>query len=308
MTAAGAAAAALSARHFLWLGLATWQGFALFRNLPAWSCRQLQVSVGAPQPGDEELRDDDARVARLRSLLGAVGADLSKVSAVRVRVTDRPHVVATGISVEGSAPLPALTVTVSRALVDDLLDDERADLTAQLRAAALTGHMPLTAAQSNAIVAPALLHLSLAQHAAGQLQHTLMIVLPPIFGLALRRRFPGAHDRSILVSNVAYTLCAFTVEQAWFPRTRLRRSIDAFGPAYVDAAIEAAELQRAANRHTRAELLRAAKSDLWRERVPARFQAMLYSRNGNYWGDFGLRTTTMLRLLNNSKAKTAESK
>ncbi len=292
----------LSARHFMWVGLASWQAYALYKDMPAASWRQQRVGPVEVLASDEEVAGDDARVARLRSLLGAVGADLTQVSELRLRVTERQNVVATNYRVD--AP-HSLLVTVSRTYVDQLVDDEHADFAAQLRTAALTGRAPMTVAQSNAALAPPLQHFALRQHAAGQLQHTLMLALPPVFGLLLRRRFPAAHDQSILISNLSYLLCMLTVEQAWFPRVRIRRCISTLGPAYVDAALEAAELERAVNRHTRAELLRTAKAERWSERVPARFRAMLYTRNGNYWGDFGLRTTTAIRWLNESKAKAA---
>jgi hypothetical protein len=297
----------LSLRHFLWLGAAAFQTLMLYKNEAPFSMRRQIVTPVPESPNDEVLPSTDARTAQLRSLLTALMAGAGggqQLTDFTVRVTDRADVAATDFKPDKSS---AVQLTLSRSLAHPLDDSVDVDFGEQLRTAALTGKVALTTAQCNAAVAPTLARYALAHHRIAQLQCTLVLVIPPIFGLLLQRRYPLAHAHSVFIANLAFLFCAATVEQGWLPRVRQQFLARTLGPDYVATAMQLAELERAVNLHQRAMLLKAAKGPFWNARVASRFQAMAYSPKGDYLGDFGLRTTSVLRLLKRAQETTGSA-
>lgn len=252
---------------------------------------------------DEAVSASDERTTRVRELLTAVGVDMSKVTQLAVFATVRENVAA--VQPTDGAARKELRVTVSKALLTpptsaDVPFDE------QLRTAARTGDVALNLGQSNAVLVPAFLRHALQHHVVAQLQLSLLLIGPPVLSLLLRRRFPSAHEQSLMVANFAYLGGVITVDQAWLPRVRDLYASNNLGLAYINAALEAAELDRAANRQRHAQLVEASRSTDWNTRVGARFASIMFSHTGNYLGDFGFRTTTRIKWLIEAKQKAIE--
>jgi hypothetical protein len=289
----------LKLRHFLWLSFGALQCYSLYKDESGLSFRRITMSRVPSRPSDETLADDDARTVRMRALLNAVGVDMSKVTKLDVVATDLANVAS--VHATDGAARAQVRVTVSRPLLQPSSDD--VSFEDQLRNAARTGDVALNTAQSNAVLAPAFERYAANHQIVGQMQLSLLLVLLPVCALLLRRRFPSAHEHSLLIANVAYLGGLLTVEQSWLPRVRAHACMSKLGPSYVNAALEAAEIERAANRQRHAQLVAAVRSTDWNERVTARFMSIFFSRSGNYLGDFGFSTTTQIEWLAERKAK-----
>lgn len=289
----------LKLRHFLWVSFGVLQCYSLYKDESGLSFRRITTSRVPSKPTDETLADDDARTVRMRALLSAVGVDTSKVTKLDVVATDLANVAS--VHATDGAARAQLRVTVSRPLLQPTADD--VSFEDQLRNAARTGDVALNLAQSNAVLAPAFLRHAENHQIVGQMQLSLLLVLLPITALLLRRRFPSAHDHSLLIANVAYLGGLLTVEQSWLPRVRAYACMSRLGPSYVNAALEAAEIERAANRQRHAQLIAASRSTDWNTRVSARFMSFLFTRSGNYVGDVGFSTTKQIEWLSERKAK-----
>lgn len=303
MTAA-AAKQVLKFRHFLWFSLASFHLYTLAIDRSGLSFRRVTSSPVPEDKRDEAVPASDQRAVRVRALLTAAGVDMQRVTQLAIFATPRDNVAA--VQPTDGVAKKQLRVTVSQTLLQPLSDDVPFD--EQLRNAARTGDATLNVAQGNAVLVPEFMRHALGHHVAAQFQLSVLLILPPVLATLVRRRLPMAPEQSLMIANVAYLAGFTSVEQAWLPRVRARLAVTQLGPVYVDAALEAAELDRAANRQRHAQLVAASRSADWNTRVTSRFASILFSHNGNYLGDFGYSTTTQIRWLNEAKEKAAKEK